>query len=123
MPEIYRCPSEPSTMFDSCSYAAITGAGTVFPPNRSVAIREITDGAAMTAMVGEVKAGSIGWTRPDDVHFNVQFKGPGDFQSWHPGGSNMLFSDGSVRFLSDSINAADCRGLMTTSGGEAVSNF
>lgn len=123
MPETYRCPSEPSAMFDNTSYLAITGPGTVFPPGRSLAIRDITDGAAMTAMVGEVKAGSVTWTKPDDLPFTSQFKGPGDFTSWHPGGWNMLFSDGSVRFISDSINPTNCRGLMTISGGEDVSSF
>jgi prepilin-type processing-associated H-X9-DG protein len=123
MPDVYRCSSEPSVMLDSTSYMAITGPGTVFPPGQSVSLRQITDGTAMTAMVGEVKAGSIGWTRPDDVQFNAQFQGPGNFQSWHPGGCNMLMTDGSVRFVPSTLTPGDYRALMTISGGESVTNF
>lgn len=41
--------------------------------------------------------------------------------SYHPGGVNCLFGDGSVRFLKDSINVITLRGLITPSGGEAIS--
>jgi prepilin-type processing-associated H-X9-DG protein len=84
---------------------------------------EITDGTSNTAMIGEVKAGIMGWTKPDDVPFDAQFKGPGNFQSWHPGGWNMLMTDGSVRFISDFLLPGDYRGPMTISGGEQVSSF
>ena len=41
--------------------------------------------------------------------------------SFHPGGVNALFGDGSVRFVKDSINLAAFRGILTLSGGEVVS--
>jgi hypothetical protein len=123
MPATYGCPSEPSILSDRTSYAAISGPGTIFPPDHAVSVREITDGTAMTAMVGEVRGGSIVWTKPDDVPFTGQFKGLGDFMSWHPGGWNMLMGDGTVRFLSDTTNPATCRGLMTISGSETITNF
>ncbi len=123
MPAMYGCSSEPSQLPDRTSYAAISGPGTIFPPDRAVNIREITDGTAMTAMVGEVRGGSIVWTQPVDVPFTAQFKGPGDFTSWHPGGWNMLMADGSVRFFSDNIDTVTLRGLMTISGDETVPSF
>jgi prepilin-type N-terminal cleavage/methylation domain-containing protein/prepilin-type processing-associated H-X9-DG protein len=42
-------------------------------------------------------------------------------QSFHSGGVNSLFGDGSVRFIKDSINVAAFRGILTLSGGETVS--
>jgi prepilin-type N-terminal cleavage/methylation domain-containing protein/prepilin-type processing-associated H-X9-DG protein len=39
----------------------------------------------------------------------------------HPGGANFLFSDGSVQFLSETIEMASYRGLSTRAGGEVVS--
>ena len=41
--------------------------------------------------------------------------------SFHPGGANCLFGDGSVRFLKDSTNVVVIRGLVTLSGGEVLS--
>ena len=42
--------------------------------------------------------------------------------SFHPGGVNALFGDGSVRFIKDSINLSAFRGILTISGGEVVSS-
>jgi prepilin-type processing-associated H-X9-DG protein len=41
--------------------------------------------------------------------------------SKHPGGTNMLFGDGSVKFLKDSINLQTYRALGTRNGGEVIS--
>jgi prepilin-type N-terminal cleavage/methylation domain-containing protein/prepilin-type processing-associated H-X9-DG protein len=41
--------------------------------------------------------------------------------SYHPGGVNVLFGDGSVRFIKDSINVITWRALGTRAGGEVVS--
>ena len=43
-----------------------------------------------------------------------------DYWSFHPGGVNMLFGDGAVRFISDSIDAAIWQGLATVNGREIV---
>jgi prepilin-type N-terminal cleavage/methylation domain-containing protein/prepilin-type processing-associated H-X9-DG protein len=42
-------------------------------------------------------------------------------RSYHPGGVNSLFGDGSVRFLKSRINGQAWRGLGTVSGGEVLS--
>ena len=44
-----------------------------------------------------------------------------DYWSRHPGGANMLFADGSVHFLKDSINAVTWRSLATRAFGEVIS--
>jgi prepilin-type N-terminal cleavage/methylation domain-containing protein/prepilin-type processing-associated H-X9-DG protein len=41
--------------------------------------------------------------------------------SFHPGGINALFGDGSVRFVKSTINLATFRGTLTLNGGEVVS--
>jgi len=41
--------------------------------------------------------------------------------SWHSGGANVLFMDGHVVFLRDSISTITLRGLITRDGGEVVS--
>jgi prepilin-type N-terminal cleavage/methylation domain-containing protein/prepilin-type processing-associated H-X9-DG protein len=41
--------------------------------------------------------------------------------SHHPGGVNVLFGDGSVKFVKDSVNLQTWRALGTRSGGEVIS--
>jgi prepilin-type N-terminal cleavage/methylation domain-containing protein/prepilin-type processing-associated H-X9-DG protein len=41
--------------------------------------------------------------------------------SFHPGGVNVLFGDGTVRFLKESVNVVTLRGLVTLKGGEVIS--
>ncbi|RUL88122.1 DUF1559 domain-containing protein [Tautonia sociabilis] len=43
------------------------------------------------------------------------------FRSRHPGGVNMGFADGSVRFIKNTINLYTWRALGTTRGGEVIS--
>jgi prepilin-type processing-associated H-X9-DG protein len=42
--------------------------------------------------------------------------------SYHPGGVNVLFGDGSVRFLKDTVNLVAFRAILSLAGGEAVSS-
>jgi prepilin-type processing-associated H-X9-DG protein len=42
--------------------------------------------------------------------------------SFHPGGANALFCDGSVRFLRESLNTIVLRALITRAGGEVISS-
>jgi len=41
--------------------------------------------------------------------------------SFHPGGVNTLFADGSVRFVKNTVNPSTWRGLGTIAGGEVIS--
>jgi prepilin-type processing-associated H-X9-DG protein len=48
-------------------------------------------------------------------------QGPGGFGSWHLGGANFVFCDGSVHFLSDNIDYTVLQYLSTATGGDIVS--
>ncbi len=54
---------------------------------------------------------------------NVGPAGSGLFasRSFHPGGVNSLFGDGSVKFMKDTVNQVTWWGLGTISGGEVIS--
>jgi prepilin-type N-terminal cleavage/methylation domain-containing protein/prepilin-type processing-associated H-X9-DG protein len=43
-------------------------------------------------------------------------------RSYHPGGVNALFADGSVRYIKDSVNWTAWRALGSVNGGEVVSS-
>ena len=51
---------------------------------------------------------------------NNPFGHTDEMYSEHPGGCNVLFGDGSVRFVSQFINPYTWVGLSTRDGGEAV---
>jgi prepilin-type N-terminal cleavage/methylation domain-containing protein/prepilin-type processing-associated H-X9-DG protein len=45
-----------------------------------------------------------------------------EIASFHPGGANILFGDGHVGFLKNSVNPVVMRGLVTLQGGEVLSS-
>ncbi|MGE5757176.1 MAG: DUF1559 domain-containing protein [Planctomycetaceae bacterium] len=53
------------------------------------------------------------------VPHNPAFKAA---RSNHPGGANVLFCDGHVQFVKDSVNLTTWRGLATRNGGEVLSS-
>lgn len=57
---------------------------------------------------------------PDTTMHGTGFFGP---RSLHTGGANVLFGDGTVQFLSDSIDVATHRWLHSCRGGETTSQF
>src|SRR5262249_14913428 len=48
----------------------------------------------------------------------------GDIYSFHTGGANIVFADGSVRFVKDSVSISLLAAMVTKGGGEVIpSNF
>jgi len=58
-------------------------------------------------------------TAPNGCRYSAAAKG---FVSFHPGGSNFLLGDGSVKFLKNSINLYTYCALGSKAGGEVVSS-
>ena len=115
----------------------------------AVSIASVTDGTSNTIMVGEtipsqaadsnfwVNNGCtfgttvpIGWmtTIPTNVDFGTNnWKSRFSYaskgaKSFHPGGANFLFGDGSVKFLKQSINMGTYCALGSRAGGEIISS-
>jgi prepilin-type processing-associated H-X9-DG protein len=126
MPPLYACPSHAGAAGGtSTAYAAAFGELCVFRGSEPVAIKDITDGTSNTLLIVEADGAGIPWMKPDDVDVT---KHPtlGDrdgFSSSHPGGVHALMGDGSVRFISQSINAQTLKALFTRNGGEVVGSF
>jgi prepilin-type N-terminal cleavage/methylation domain-containing protein/prepilin-type processing-associated H-X9-DG protein len=59
------------------------------------------------------------YTRPGRCAINCT--NVNEVYSFHPGGANVLFADGSVRFLKAGIDIRILAGLVTRAGGEVVS--
>ena len=74
---------------------------------------------------------SIGWSRatltPKKMQFQIEFRPatpskrqPNEISSYHSGGVNAAFCDGSVQFLSDRIDPRILKAMTTIDGGETV---
>ncbi|HXT60369.1 MAG TPA: DUF1559 domain-containing protein [Pirellulales bacterium] len=129
MPPAFRCPSDPVAATGSTtSYVGVSGPGTLFDGPKSARFPDITDGTSNTLTVVEFAGGGVNWMEPRDLDAS-QLAGivsPPDgknISSYHPGGANAAFADGSVRFLSAAINVQVLRALTTISGGESVQGY
>jgi prepilin-type N-terminal cleavage/methylation domain-containing protein/prepilin-type processing-associated H-X9-DG protein len=151
-------PSSPICDVASASYVGMYGTTEpgvdgdgVFFRNSHVALREITDGASQTILVGERSRnlGEATWVgsvtaavllTDNAIHREPEHAsgmvlgsagerlGPGDpngdanqFASRHGPGANFVFADGHVSFLKASMDYATYRALATRAGRESVS--
>jgi Ca-activated chloride channel family protein len=123
-PDVYACPSDPDLKPGMTGYQVVVGANTAFPPDyRPVKIADVTDGTSNTFAVGETRW-AVPWTKPEDVPESdvVGSQGLGALQGPHEGGSHMLFLDGTVRFVKETIARTVLAALLTRSGGEVISS-
>ncbi len=130
------CPSRRFPDRDSrerffTDYLMLSGPGTMSPGDRSVRVRDFTDGEANTAMIVEATGQNVVWTEPRDFDtsrqpIGVNLKGkeplesPGLMSSYHRGGGHLLTGDGSVRFISEKMDPRILKKLSTIDGGERI---
>ena len=123
----YCCPSGCDDDSTETNYVMITGEEAVGNlPNEVTKIAEITDGSSNTIMIVEVFGEGIGWSEPRDLSLDqlpLEINATGGISSKHPGGANVLFCDGSVRFLYEGKDAHRLRALITKAGGERPPDF
>ena len=102
-----------------------------------IGFRELRDGSSNTMIIGERRndLGAVTWTGvvpgvPEpfarvvgsaDLPPNAPEQRFETFRSYHPGGINVTFGDGSTQFINNDIAQATFRALASISGGEVVS--
>ena len=122
MPPVFKNPSSNSGP-GLATYVVPTGEGMLFDGKKGATFREITDGTSNTLMALEVNPdAAVTWTKPDDwkCDANDPLAGLGKA---HPGGFEVLMADGSVRFISVTVDTTMFQALLTKSGGERVGAF
>ena len=120
MPSTFLCPSRAAVEPFTTTYQVFTGRGALFEEGKGTKVADVTDGTTNTIMAVEADR-AVSWTKPDDLPFDPAAP-PSLFgaASNHPGGFNVLFADGSVRFIKTSISVQTFRALITRAGGEVV---
>ena len=109
----------------------------IFFGNSRIGFRNIRDGSSNTIMIGERRndQGAVTWlgvieginepfariVGATDHTPNDPQGGFEDFRSYHPGGVNMGFADGSTQFIADTISDPTFQALGSRNGGEVVS--
>jgi len=99
--------------------------GWLFSANSQLTIEQITDGASHTLFAGEVNRRFKPWGDPTnwrDPALGLNRSSYG-FGSPYQGGAQFAWADGSVQFLSDSIDPDVLKAISTPSGGEPTGEF
>ena len=136
MPEVFRHPAddrgEPFTSYFAVA-ATNPGVGvnrgpTAWNPDPGEAFRiaGVRDGTVNTLLVVEARQ-PIPWTKPEDLSYDAAL--PADQPAWRAplglggfsaGGFQAAFVDGSVHFITDSVDGGVLRSLFTRQGGEVI---
>lgn len=131
---VFDCPQRPKRRQRNAAnqfrtaYVVPFGPESVFD-GRGVRIRDITDGTTHSIMAVEACGTDIVWTEPRDNSAEsrpLSVNRPASkvdrsdslLSSYHMGGAQMLFADGSVRFVSEQIDPAVLKALSTKNAGE-----
>ena len=75
----------------------MTGKTTLFPPDKTLGINKIVDGAANTLLAVEAKR-DIPWTKPEDLSYAADKPLP-ELGGFDPNGFCVVFADTSACFI------------------------
>ena len=139
--QVYECPTAPERdmVMGRTDYGGLYGERLVnrrnvdngiFLYDRKIRFADIRDGLSQTLAVSEDVGGpDVEWINGRNVF--VQAGGINDPQAWsgdneirslHTSGAMMLFADGHVDFVSESLDRTVLAAIITRAGGETVSS-
>jgi prepilin-type N-terminal cleavage/methylation domain-containing protein/prepilin-type processing-associated H-X9-DG protein len=93
-----------------------SGFTTAMPPNPNVSTASRAIGFSNAGRVLPMDWASVDENNGGPTYMSLAAS------SYHPGGVNALFADGSVRYVKNSISPVNWRGLGTIAGGEIISS-
>ncbi len=120
MPAVYRTPNRPEIDEGKTVYLVPRGEGSMFEGFDGPRLQDITDGTSNTIMAVEASPErAVFWTAPDDLDYDSErpLAGLGGI---HANGFLTLFADGSVHFISQTVDQKMLKALFTAAGGEVI---
>jgi hypothetical protein len=120
MPPVYKLPGAKPKHQYGTYYQVFIGKDAAFEGKTGLALTAFTDGTSNTILLAEA-AKDVPWTKPEDIPFDAGKEVPRLGGTW-TNGFQTLFADGSVRFLSNSINKDTLKAMITRNGGEVIQN-
>lgn len=119
MPEVYRSLDSAAGEGRTC-YVVPVGQGSAFEGHAGIGIPDITDGTSNTLMALEMgDEQAVTWTRPDDFSFDRNQPSAG-LTSPYPDGKLFLLCDGSVHFITQSLDDETLRRFLMRNDGNPV---
>ncbi len=117
MPQVFRSATSPD-LAGKTRFLALKGADTLFPGNKKLSFKHVTDGTSNTLQFVEAAPeAAVEWTKPADIEFDATRPFAG-LES--PRGAFLAaLCDGSVHRISLAISKATMAALATRDGGEA----
>ena len=120
MPAVFRNPNSAVAGEGKTNYLTPRGEKTIFPNDKGMLLKDITDGLSNTFLTLEVSdEKAVEWTRPDDFEYDESDPLKG-LLGLRPGGFLAGLADGSVRFIASTTDPATLKALFTRNGGETV---
>ncbi len=121
MPAVYGFPGIGGTSKTHTAYFVFTGAQTMLGNGDKPSIANVRDGCANTLLAVEAQR-DVPWTKPEDIPFDPDLPLP-QIGGFTPDGANVVFGDGSVRYIRKAIvSPATMKALITRDGGEVLSS-
>ena len=123
IPSTYWCPSNPNAPTrGGCCYSIICGEEAAFAGAKPRKFKDITDGTSNTIFLVERKV-PVNWMDPsNEITFETACEGVNvnamGISSFHTEGANYALGDGSVSFISNTIDAKELRKMLTISEGQ-----
>lgn len=119
MPNIYAVPGANAPGEATTHYRVFYGKGAMFDLRKGPRFADVTDGLSNTFLIVEADEG-VAWTKPDDLAFDPDKALP-KLGKQSQEGFLAAFADGSVRFISKSVNEKTLKAIVTRAGGEVYS--
>ncbi|WP_254506764.1 DUF1559 family PulG-like putative transporter [Anatilimnocola floriformis] len=112
----FQDPNNKSGSLQRSDYVFVTGVGTMFEGSKAVKFSSVTDGLSNTIIMVGTSRGPSNWAEP--VEWNVDLGMPPP--TAEPNEVQILFADGSVRFMALQDFQQNMRAITTKGGGEIV---
>lgn len=117
----YACPSGHTDSPEKTCYQVVVDPTTAFIGPKSLRFSDFHDGLSNTVFVIETESeNAVPWMSPNDSNLAAYLTLGQNTRPNHTGGGNAAFGDGSVKFLSSSIDQATSKAIVTRAGGENV---